>query len=79
MSVGPGMKMVKVQVAWTESRNYTATIETSVPTDAQPHEIRSILEDGDYWYELVRLQCAEIDCLDSVEHRQALDYQISDK
>lgn len=71
-----GMKKVTVQIAWTESRNYTASITTEVPVDAQPHEIRALLEDDEYWYDLVRQQCNEADCLDNVEHRQALDFQI---
>ena len=72
------MKKVNVQIAWTESTNYTASIEVEVPIEAEAHEIRAILEDDDYWYDLVRQQNRAADCIDSVEHRQALDYKISD-
>jgi len=74
-----GKRNVTVQVAWTESRNYSAAINAEVLENAQPHEIRALLEDADHWYDLVRKQHSEAKCLDNVEHRQALDYQIVNK
>lgn len=64
-------KTVEVDVSWTETSNYSATIDVTVPADFGREDIIAYLEDDDRWFEL--LDDIESSYADT-EHRQVLDF-----
>lgn len=83
-------KRVCIDLSWTESTNYSATIEADVPAGMSPADeddyVRSLLlddDEGKRWWEMLTEQKAMGECRchyqDEVEHRQLLSVDIEDK